>query len=308
MTRAVKPEKEPIPKVLASDRRGSAKARSGRDFLLVLPLAGWGALFLALPSLMFFAYSFWRIELFAIVPDWGLQNYAEILGSGHGYWHIIVNSLWVGLTTAALTCVLAFLLAWAVRFHFPRHANVIVLAIVVSSVGSYLARLFSWRSILGGNGLIAYFTSSLGLGTGLGEALIFNRGTIILVLTNLFLPFAFLPIYANLLTVEREVLEASRMLGAGPLRTFVRVALPLSAAGLTTSLIYVFVFASGDFAVAAFLGGPQGTVVARAIGDLFITTLNWPLGAALTIVYVVVLAAFVGPLAWFAARTARRIR
>jgi spermidine/putrescine transport system permease protein len=137
--------------------------------------------------------------------------------------------------------------------------------------------------------------------------LIFNRFAVVLALTNIFLPFAFLPIYGNLLAIRPEVLEAGRVLGAGPITNFRRVIFPLASTGLLISFIYVFIFATGDFATPAFLGGPGGVVAARLIADQFGAVFNWPLGAALSFVYMLVLGLIAGVLALVVTRRARRI-
>ena len=100
--------------------------------------------------------------------------------------------------------MLGFALAWAIRFHVRRGRDLLLLVIVISSIGSYLARLYAWRSILGGNGIVNYTLQRVGVIDQPLDWLIFNRFAVILTLTNVFLPFAFLPIYANLLACGQK--------------------------------------------------------------------------------------------------------
>jgi spermidine/putrescine transport system permease protein len=273
---------------------------------LAAPLALWLAIFIAFPAAILLVYSFFHVDGFKLVYELSLRNYEAIVHE-ELFRRALAGSLLVGLTTAAVTSVIAFALAWALRFHFDRGRDLLVLAIVVSSIGSYLARLYSWRSILGADGAINYLLQSAHLIDEPLSFLIFNRFAVVVTLVNVFLPFAFLPVYVNLLGVRPDVLQAGRVLGAGPVVNFLRVGLPLGATGLAISFIYVFIFATADFAAPKFLGGPTGIVFASLIADMFGIAFNWPLGAALSFVYIGVLGLIVGLLAWYVARKTRRI-
>jgi ABC-type spermidine/putrescine transport system permease subunit I len=282
-------------------------SRAAGQTVLMAPLTAFVLLFAAVPAGIFLVYSFWQVETFQIVHDLTFANYREVF-TGDLYRNSLWNGFVIGLITASVCCTLAFVLAWAVRFHTSRWRNAIVLCIVVSSVSSYLARLYAWRSILGTDGIINYSLERVGLIHGPLGFLIFNRFAIVIALVHMFLPFAFLPIYSNLLEIRPETLQAGRVLGAGPVRNFWRVAFPLTSTGFAISFVYVFIFATGDYAVPTFLGGPQGVVVARVIADQFGIVFNWPLGAALSFVYIAFLAVFLGGFTWVVTRRSRRLR
>jgi spermidine/putrescine transport system permease protein len=276
-----------------------------QSFLLG-PLTLAVLLFVAIPGGIFLVYSFWHVEVFAIVHDFTLSNYREVF-SGGLYRHSLWNAFLIGAITTAVCCTVAFTLAWAVRFHAGRWRNTVVVLIVISSVSSYLARLYAWRSILGRDGLVNYSLEKIGVIDAPLGFLIFNRFAIVIALVHIFLPFAFVPIYSNLLEVEEETLQAGRVLGAGPIRNFFKVAFPLASTGFAISCVYVFIFATGDYAVPTFLGGPGGVVAARVIADQFGAVFNWPLGAALSFAYLVVLAALLGVFTWLITRRGRRV-
>jgi spermidine/putrescine transport system permease protein len=120
---------------------------------LTAPLAFWLLGLVVAPGVIFLLYSFWYLDAFQIVRDFTLQNYRAVFTESL-YRRALAGSLLVGGLTATLCTALAFALAWAVRFHVRRGRDILVLVIVISSVGSYLARLYSWRSILGSQGLI----------------------------------------------------------------------------------------------------------------------------------------------------------
>jgi spermidine/putrescine transport system permease protein len=275
--------------------------------VLVLPLTALLVALVAVPLGIFVAYSFWHVDAFQIVHDLTTANYSDVFTDAL-YRRSLWNAFLIGFLTSTICCGLAFALAWAVRFHLTRWRDTIVLVIVISSVSSYLARLYAWRSILGSDGVVNYSLERVGLIDHPLGFLMFNRFAMILALVHIFLPFAFLPIYANLLETRTEVLEAGRVLGASPLQNLRRVAFPLASTGFAVSFGYVLIFATGDYAVAAFLGGPQGVVAARVIADQFGAVFNWPLGAALSFVYMIFLAALLGALSWLVTRSARRVR
>ena len=275
------------------------------DSILAAPFGLWLLVFFIIPTGIMIVYSFWSMETFQVLREFSLENYVKVLENPL-YRRALVGSFVVGLTTATICSCMAFALAWAVRFHTEKHRELLLILIVAASVGSYLARIYSWRSILGSGGLVDFALTSINMTEDSGQVLMFNRFPVILALVNLFLPFAFLPIYASLLTIKPEVIQASRVLGAGPFVTFFRVSLPLAATGLAISFLYVLIFATADFAAPAFLGGQQGVVAAQLIADQFGTTFNWPLGSALAITYVLILGAIVGVSAAYANYRSRR--
>jgi spermidine/putrescine transport system permease protein len=272
---------------------------------LGLPLALWLAALFAAPAIIFLLYSFWRVEAFRIVHSFNLDNYRAALG--RFYLRTVLNSLIIGFAVATISCLIAFALAWAVRFRFRRRRNLILLAIVAASTGSYLARIYSWRSILGSTGAINSVLGSLGLIDHPIGWLIFDRFAVIVALINLYVPYAFLPIYVNLLNVDPEVVEAGRVLGAGPVTNIRRVVLPLTSVGIIISFLYVLIFATGDFAIPTFLGGSGQLPAAQVIQDQFGSSFNWPLGAAMSFVYMGVLGAITLALLAVAQRQSRRL-
>lgn len=291
-----------------SSTASGLEARTQRlNTLLAAPSGLWLLLFFLVPLAVMVLHSFWYVESFQIIREFTLDNYVQAL-TRPVYRQALIGSFIVGVATAAVCSAIAFALAWAVRFHTSKYRDLILLLIVVASIGSYLARIYSWRSILGSSGLVDFILVSLGLTDAPIDWLIFNRFAVVVALVNLFLPFAFLPIYANLLSIRPEVIEASRVLGAGPVRSFVKVSLPMASTGLVISFIYVLIFATADFAAPAFLGGPRGIVTSELIAQQFGTSFNWPLGAALALLYMVILGAVVGLLAIVANRRTARMR
>ena len=103
------------------------------------------------------------------------------------------------------------------------------------------------------------------------------------MLTHIYTPFVFLPIYASLEHIPRPLIEASHDLGASSRRTFFRIVLPLSLPGLLAGATFAFVLSLGDFLAPLLVGGPSGTMIANLVQSLFGAAYDWPLGAAISV-------------------------
>jgi len=105
------------------------------------------------------------------------------------------------------------------------------------------------------------------------------------------MPFAILPIYVSLEKLDRSLIEAATDLGDGPVARFLRVTLPLSMPGVTAAALMIFIPTVGDYITPLLVGGPDGLMIANAIGNLFGRSNNWPLGSALSVSSIAVVAA-----------------
>jgi spermidine/putrescine transport system permease protein len=114
---------------------------------------------------------------------------------------------------------------------------------------------------------------------------------VVLGLTYAYLPFMILPVYAALEKLPKAYIEAAKDLGAGPVRTFLRVTWPLSLHGVLAGGILTFIPCMGDFLVAEFLGGPESFLAGNLIQNQFLMAQDWPFGAALSVLLIAVLAA-----------------
>jgi len=119
--------------------------------------------------------------------------------------------------------------------------------------------------------------------------LLYSPFAVVLVLTHIYTPFVFLPIYAALEHIPRPLVEASHDLGAGIAQTFLRVILPLSIPGLLAGATFAFVLSLGDFLAPLLVGGASGTMIANVVQSLFGAALDWPLGAAISVCILLVI-------------------
>lgn len=244
------------------------------------PLTLFILVFFVIPIGIFFIYSFWTVRQWNIVREWNFNNYIDIFSSPV-YTKLMLRSLNVGLRTAALSVLVVYPLAYTMVFRFEKYRDLILFLLAISLFSNYLIRIYAWRSILSSNGLVNWILMSVDLADGPESYLLFSSAGVVLVLLNVYLPFATLPIYSALLNVERDLIQAAADLGAGPIRTFFEVTLPLSMPGVLVSFVFIFLLSAGDFITPELVGGKDGMMIGNAVATQFGALSNWPLGSAM---------------------------
>ena len=259
---------------------------SGGALPLLSPAAGFYMLFFVVPMGSLFVLSFWHAQGFDIVPALSLENYAKIATSPL-YRSILLRTIGVGLTTAAVTVPVAFALAYLMRFVFQHRAQIILQLVLISLFSGYLVRIYAWRTILGKQGLLNSTLTWLGLIDRPLEFLIYSKFAVIVTLAGLLLPLAVLPIYASMSNISRDHLEIASDLGSRRLHLVRTILIPMALPGIGTAFAFTFLLAAGDFVTPNLVGGSQGIMIGNVIADQFRGTgANWPLGAALAFVTV----------------------
>lgn len=262
--------------------RHRAKAPSGLIPTTAVPLALVLAIFLFLPVAVFFIYGFWTSDLFGVHKTWNLDQYRSAL-SGF-YLTVLVKTLLTAILVATLVVVLAYAAAFIVTFRLKRGRNLIVLLIVASALTSYLVRIYSWKTVLGPQGLVNGALDWLGVLSEPADFLLYNRFSVSVALVQILIPFAFLPIYAAMQAVDRDHLNASRDLGASATQTFTRVLWPLTSHGVVYAFAFSLIIAGGDYVTPEMLGGKKGVMTGRIINDQFGLSQNFSLASALAFV------------------------
>ena len=169
------------------------------------------------------------------------------------------------------------------RFHAGARKELLYQLVIVPLWVSYLVRGYAWKTILGSDGVLNGFLQYLHITHEPVGSLLYSPFAVIVMLTHIYTPFVFLPIYASLEHIPRPLVEASHDLGANRLATFLRVILPLSMPGLLAGATFAFVLSLGDFLAPLLVGGPSGTMIANIVQSLFGAAYDWPLGAAISV-------------------------
>ncbi len=250
---------------------------------LISPTFLYCFILIIVPIITTILYSFWQQDFISVVPNWNLDSYKEAL-TNPLYLTLYARSLNVSLSVALFTVLSAFPIAYFISFYGGNRKGMYLLLITIPFWSSYLLRVFTWRIMLGYNGL---FDSIYIYLTGSEEHLTFllyNTNAVIITLAHAYAPFAILPIYVALEKIDRTLLEASKDLGDTPFYTFTRVILPLSVNGIVTAFMIVFIPTVGDYITPKLVGGKDGVMIANMIQVFFAGGNNWPLGAALAII------------------------
>jgi spermidine/putrescine transport system permease protein len=272
---------------------GRQLKRASAGWALSLPAALFLLAFLIVPIGSLALTAFWRTQYFQITRDWNLDQFRDVLTQA-GVIQTLIRSIWTGFVVAATTLVVAFPVSWFLRFR-ARRWKVPLLGVVVTVLfSSYLVRIYAWRTLMGRNGAINWALQSAGLTEGPLLFLFYNRFAVILTLVHIFLPFVILLLLASLEGVEDDVVEAARVLGARGYQALGMVVLPMISRGLFGAITFTFILAAGDYVTPQLVGGTSGTLLGSLISIQFLPNGDYSHGAALSVVFMMALAAFTG--------------
>ncbi len=265
------------------------KNRSGTlvTAFLLAPTTLWFLFLLALPLVVVFVFSFGeRAPAGGYTPSFTLAQYANLPARFTAF----ANTM----TLAPIGTVVCLLVAYPLAYYLavkasPRFKMILLILVIVPFWTSFLIRTYAWMFILGGRAIPAQI-EWLGFEP---VRLIYTRGAVLLGIIYGYLPLMVFPVYVSLERLDKSLLEASNDLGASPARTFLQVTLPLSAPGVITGCMLVFILLMGEFLIPAILGGGKVFFVGNALVDLFLQSRNWPFGSAVAVCLVVVMLATV---------------
>src|SRR6266705_665020 len=247
-----------------------------------LPPLFWVAVFLLLPYFLMFCYSFWSLSpAQTIVHSWTLHNYRQLLAV-NVYLQTLVRSMWIAARVMLFSLLLGYPLAYYLSFHAGRRKDLFYQLVIIPLWVSYLVRAYAWKTILGSDGVLNTLLQYVHLTQHPLEFLLYSPFAVVLTLTHIYTPFTFLPIYAALEHIPRNLVEASHDLGATPGQTFWKIVFPLSIPGVLAGATFAFVLSLGDFLAPLLLGGPSGIMISNIVVSLFGAAYNWPLGAAIS--------------------------
>ena len=257
---------------------------------LISPTLLYALLMLAAPLAMVVTFSFWTQDYLEVNTTLTLNNYREAW-SQPLYRVLIARSLSISLIVTFVTVILAFPIAYYLSFKVTRRKSLWLFLITVPFWTSYLLRVFLWKVILGYNGVLNTAFLELGFITEPLTFLLYNANAVVLTLAHAWAPFAILPIFVALEKIDRSLLEAAEDLGDGPLRRFFRITLPLAMPGVIAAILIVMIPTVGYFITPKFVGGTDCLMIANMIQIQFGKANNAPLGAALAVTSMVIVAA-----------------
>jgi len=271
------------------------------------PAAVWLTCFLLLPLLIIGGVSFLtRGDYGELQLPFTLTSYRRLLGFGELgfeplYPLILLRSVLMGAVTA-LACVLAGLpLAFFIARLPSRFKTPALMLVLIPFWTNLLIRTYAWQILLSPDGWFSRIAQLLGL-VDAGEALYPGPGAVLVAMVCDFLPFLVLPLYASVEKIDWTLAEAAMDLGANRVEVFRHALLPQILPGLIAGVILVFLPATGQFVIPDLLGGAKTAMLGNAIQQQFGQSRDWPFGAAIALVALLLVLAGL----WFFGRWASR--
>lgn len=204
------------------------------------------------------------------------------------YLQTYISSLKIALTTTIICLLLGYPIAYAIARARPEIRNGLLLAVMLPFWTSFLLRVYAWMGLLSQNGIINNFLLKFGV---INEPLqmFYNSFSLHLVMVYAYLPFMILPLYAHLVKMDNRLLEAANDLGAGPIKAFWNITLPLSKGGIIAGAMMVFIPSVGEYVIPELTGGPSDLMIGKVLWQAFFDQNNWPLASAIAVVMVILL-------------------
>jgi len=240
------------------------------------------------------------VPLVGITGGFTARHYVRLLTDSY-YLEIIGRTLALGLTVTCSTLGVGYPVAFFLARTRSRWRNWLTILVVFPLMLNLVVRTFGWIALLAQNGLVNQALQALGLVDG-PVKLLFNFAGLLIGLTHIFLPFMVLVLIGAIQNIPRDVEDAARVLGASWGSAFLRVTLPLSAPGILSGSILVFVLSISALVTPRLLGGPTYQVMSTLIYDEFLQRLNWPAGSAQSLLLTVMVLLLI----YLSGRLARR--
>jgi len=282
------------------------RSESLRGYTLLSPTLIVMAFSMCVPFAIMVLMSFWTQHGFELDTTLTMANYKDA-AERPLYEALLLRSLAISAACTILTVLLAYPMAYYVAFHVHRRKLVWIILMTLPFWTSYLLRVFTWKIILGFNGVINSGLKGLGLIDQPLEFLLYSPTAVVITLAHAWAAFAILPIYVSLEKIDRSLLEAATDLGDGPVARFLRITLPLSLPGVIAATLMIFIPTVGDYVTPALVGGPDGIMVANMIQAMFGKVNNWPMGAALAVSMMVIVATISVVYIWVTRKATERI-
>ena len=254
---------------------------------LITPASFWLFFLLILPLITLVILSFMKSAFGAQSSVFTVEHYQSFFENAI-YQRLLWRSIGIALLVTVLTLLFSYPLAYYLAYHAGINQNTLLTLLIIPAWTSFLLRVLAWRLILGSSGLLNSLLLSIGLIQEPITGLFFSTNAVIITLIYVWIPFAVLPIYVSLQRIEGNLFEAAADLGARPWQTFWRVIFPLSLPGLLAAFLFVFIPTVGEYVTPALVGGTKGLMIGNIIWDQFSRGLDWPMGASLSLMMMLV--------------------
>jgi spermidine/putrescine transport system permease protein len=265
------------------------RSEAARGFALLSPTLVFMLVALLVPFLILLVMSLWTAVGFDFDTNLTVNNYVQATERPI-YGALLQRSLYISGIATVATVIVCYPMAYYVAFHVHRNKMLWLVFMTMPFWTSYLLRIFAWKVVLGYEGVINSALMNVGLINEPLEFLLYSKEAVIITLAHAWAAFAILPMYVSLEKIDKSLLEAATDLGDGPVMRFLRITLPLSLPGVISASLLIFIPTTGDYITPALLGGPDGAMIGNLIQKMFGPINNWPMGATLSIILMLVIA------------------
>lgn len=259
------------------------KKKDRAAFWLSMPLIVWTLLFVGATIVYIIVLSFMKRspDGFGVTGEFTLENYAKLLKTD--YARVFLNTLKLSVETTILCVLIGYPFGYCMGKATPKWRTILMLLVIVPFWTNALIRIYGWRILLVGNGPINQLLMTLGI-IEKPLKLLNTHGAVVLGMVYALLPFMILPTYTSVEKMDWALVDAGRDMGAKPWKVFATVTLPLTAPGLMTGCVLVFVPSLALFFMSDLMGGPSDILIGNLVHDQLLKSRDWPFAAALSVV------------------------
>lgn len=193
----------------------------------------------------------------------------------------IWNSVRMSLVSTVIILLVSYPMAYTLSRCSRRVASNLIILMMIPYFTNSLIRLYSYITLFNTKGILTGILDRLGMTW--SADFLYSESAVVLGLVYVCIPYAVLPMYSSIERLDKALLEASYDLGAGRVKTFFRITLPMTMPGVYAAAIISFVPSIGNYFVADVLGGSKTLLIGNLIKDQFMSSRNWPLGSALSV-------------------------
>ncbi len=275
-----------VRKAVIKVRRKKLTGEAGSALVMLGPVSLWMIFFVAVPLIYVFIMSFCSLDQnYNVVFRFTTANYQHLIDLD--YLQIYGQSLLIAFLATLICLVMAYPFAFLIARVFPGKKTILYMMVIIPFWTNSLIRIYGWRTFLGASGLLNKLLMALHIISSPVQFL-FTQGATVLGMIYVLFPFMVLPLYTAVEKLDQAQLEASADLGARGPSTFFRIILPQTTSGVFSGCIMVFIPCLGYFYVSDIMGGGNADVIGNLIERQFQSGNNWPLGAALSIILIVI--------------------
>ncbi len=265
-------------------------------FSMAIPaMAWWAAFFIApLGAIIYFSFGIKPSDPGAGVVDLTSLSFSNYIAATS---EVYLTVFQITMRTAGFGTLACALVGFPVAYVLARHITtrwqpILLFLLVLPFWISFLLRTFAWRIILAPEGVLSHALQDIGLLSGPLSMLDTNSAVQLGIIYN-YLPLMVLPMFVALDKIDPALIRGSMDLGAGPVRTFLSITLPLALPGILGGMVLTFILASGDYVVPAILGGAKGLMIGNLVATQILAAQNLPMGSAMAVILILMICGIV---------------